>query len=86
MDKINKLQAVIDELRLESRKIEYSSALERYLDDCIQYDDKMKFKRAYNEIIDYGGFQKVFKVLDFTDSQITNWSNRISTVREFSNA
>ena len=29
MDKIEKLQAVIDELKLESRKIEYSSALER---------------------------------------------------------
>ena len=29
MDKIDKLQAIIDELRLESRKIEYSSALER---------------------------------------------------------
>jgi len=29
MDKIEQLQAVIDELKLESRKIEYSSALER---------------------------------------------------------
>lgn len=29
MDKIETLQAIIDELRLESRKIEYSSALER---------------------------------------------------------
>lgn len=29
MDKIEQLQAVIDELRIESRKIEYSSALER---------------------------------------------------------
>ena len=29
MDKIQQLQAVIDELKLESRKIEYSSALER---------------------------------------------------------
>ena len=29
MDKIEKLQAVIDEPKLESRKIEYSSALER---------------------------------------------------------
>ena len=29
MDKIEQLQAVIDELRLESRKIEYSSALNR---------------------------------------------------------
>ncbi len=29
MDKIDKLHSIIDELRLESRKIEYSSALER---------------------------------------------------------
>lgn len=29
MDKIETLQAIIDELRLESRKIEYSSALQR---------------------------------------------------------
>ena len=29
MDKIEQIQAVIDELRLESRNIEYSSALER---------------------------------------------------------
>lgn len=29
MDKIETLQAIIDELKLESRKIEYSSALER---------------------------------------------------------
>ena len=29
MDKIEQLQSVIDELKLESRKIEYSSALER---------------------------------------------------------
>lgn len=29
MDKIEQLQAVIDELKLESRKIEYSSALDR---------------------------------------------------------
>lgn len=29
MDKIEQLQAVIDELRIESRKLEYSSALER---------------------------------------------------------
>ena len=29
MDKIEKLHSIIDELRLESRKIEYSSALER---------------------------------------------------------
>lgn len=29
INKIQQLQAVIDELRLESRKIEYSSALER---------------------------------------------------------
>lgn len=29
MDNIQKLQAVIDELKIESRKIEYSSALER---------------------------------------------------------
>ena len=28
-NKIEKLQAVIDELKVESRKIEYSSALER---------------------------------------------------------
>ena len=59
--------------------------LQRYLDDCIQFDDNMKFKRAYNEIIDYGGFKKVFKVLDFTDSQITNWSRKIDTVYQFSN-
>jgi len=29
MDNIQKLQAVIDELKIESRKIEYSNALER---------------------------------------------------------
>ena len=29
MDKIDKLHSIIDELRLESRKLEYSSALER---------------------------------------------------------
>jgi len=88
---IKKNKAIKANLRKELKKNTIASQsekniLQRYLDDCIQFDDNMKFKRAYNEIIDYGGFKKVFKVLDFTDSQITNWSRKIDTVYQFSNA
>ena len=42
MDKIEQLQAVIDELKLESRKIEYSSALERLIRRVDNIEEKVE--------------------------------------------
>ena len=42
MDKIETLQAIIDELRLESRKIEYSSALERLTKRVDKIEEQIK--------------------------------------------
>ena len=42
MDKIQKLQAVIDELKIESRKIEYSSALERLTRRVTELEEKVR--------------------------------------------
>jgi len=42
MDKIETLQAIIDELRLESRKIEYSSALQRLTKRVDKIEEQIK--------------------------------------------
>jgi len=42
MDKIETLQAIIDELRLESRKIEYSSALQRLTKRVAKIEEQIK--------------------------------------------
>ena len=47
MDKIDKLHSIIDELRLESRKIEYSSALERLTRRVDRIEEKIQV------IVDY---------------------------------
>jgi hypothetical protein len=60
--------------------------LGRLLNDLTQYEDKKKFKIAYNEILDYGGFDKVFDILNFDDSVINNWVREIKSVQQFVNA
>jgi len=60
--------------------------LSRLLNDLTQYEDKKKFKIAYNEIVDYGGFDKVFDILNFDDSVINNWVREIKSVQQFVNA
>ena len=42
MDKIEKLQSVIDEIKIESRKIEYSSALERLTRRVTELEEKVR--------------------------------------------
>jgi hypothetical protein len=42
MEQIDKLQAIIDELRLESRKIEYSSALNRLTKRVDKLEEQLK--------------------------------------------
>ena len=49
----------------------------RYLEDCIQTEDKNRFKIGYNEILEYGGLYKVFQSLQFDQSRKNNWSNKI---------
>ena len=47
MDKIDKLHSIIDELRLESRKIEYSSALERLTRRVDRLEEQIKVLVEY---------------------------------------
>ena len=49
----------------------------KYLEDCIQTEDKNRFKIGYNEILEYGGLYKVFQSLQFDQSRKNNWSNKI---------
>jgi len=42
MENIDKLKAVIDELKLESRKLEYSSALERLTRRVDSIEEKLE--------------------------------------------
>jgi hypothetical protein len=66
-------------------EISERNILNRLLDDLIQYEDNLKFRRSWNDILDYGGLDKVFDKLDFDSSQRTNWNRRIESVRIFSN-
>lgn len=47
MEQIDKLQAIIDELRLESRKIEYSSALNRLTKRVDKLEEQLKILANY---------------------------------------
>lgn len=47
MDKIEKLHSIIDELRLESRKLEYSSALERLTRRVDKLEEQIKIIANY---------------------------------------
>lgn len=75
------------ELKKELTKASVSekNILNRLLDDLIQYDNPIRFKRSWNDIIDYGGLDKVFDVLDFDSSQVNNWNRKIWEVKSFVN-
>lgn len=57
--------------------------LKRYLDDLIQYEDTLRFKRSWQEIEDYGGLDKVFDNLSFSETQRINWDRQINNVKQF---
>ena len=46
MDKIEQLHSIIDELRIESRKIEYGSALERLTRRVVSLEEQLE--KIYN--------------------------------------
>ena len=55
--------------------------LKRLLDDLIQYEDIDKYKLSNQEILEYGGLDKVFAKLEFDESQKSNWNKRINNVK-----
>jgi len=57
-----------------------NNILKRLLDDLIQFDNVKKFKLSYQEIEEYGGIEKVYKKLGFTESQKDNWTRQINNV------
>ena len=57
-----------------------NNILKRLLDDLIQFDNVKKFKLSYQEIQEYGGIEKVYKKLNFTESQKNNWTRQINNV------
>lgn len=57
-----------------------NNILQKYLDNCIEYNLD-SFKKYYNNIIEYGGLDKIFDKLEYTDSQRNNWSRQINTVK-----
>ena len=75
----------VDEYENESENVNVSETniLKRYLDDLIQYEDNMRFKRTWEEVEDYGGLNKVFDSLSFSESQRLNWERQINNVRQF---
>jgi len=50
-NKIEKLQAVIDELKVESRKIEYSSALERLTKRVAKLEEQIEKLIIHNGLL-----------------------------------
>ena len=61
----------------EIKDVGERNILLRYLDDCIQVEDKNKFKISFDEILEYGGLYKVFDSLGFDQSKRKNWSDKI---------
>ena len=57
-----------------------NNILQKYLDNCIEYNLD-NFKKYYNEILEYGGLDKIFDKLEYTESQRNNWSRQINTVK-----
>ena len=57
-----------------------NNILQKYLDNCIEYNLD-NFKKYYNQILEYGGLDKIFDKLEYTDSQRNNWSRQINTVK-----
>jgi len=57
-----------------------NNILQKYLDNCIEYNLD-NFKKYYNDILEYGGLDKIFDKLQYTDSQRNNWSRQINSVK-----
>jgi len=57
--------------------------LEKHLDNLIQYDDSKNYKISRETIDEYGGLEKVYAVLGFDSSQISNWNRKVSEVSHF---
>ena len=55
--------------------------LQKYLDNCIEYNNTENFKSSMSEIISYGGLDKVFDTLEYSDSQKMKWSNQIKQIQ-----
>tara|TARA_R100000951_G_scaffold40486_1_gene34301 strand:- start:262 stop:981 length:720 start_codon:yes stop_codon:yes gene_type:complete len=78
-NKRNKEKEIIKN-NTDSSVTKEANILKRLLDDLIQFDNVEKFKLSYQEIEEYGGIQKVYKKLNFTESQKNNWTRQINNV------
>ena len=78
-DNIKDKEEVKEEVKANSNRKE-KNILMRLLDDLIQYEDIKRFKLSYQEIEEYGGINKVYNTLEFTESQIKNWTRKINNV------
>ena len=76
---------VVNENATEDGNVTVSETkiLKRYLDDLIQYEDVLRFKRTWEEVEDYGGLDKIFESLQFSESQRVNWARQINNVKQF---
>lgn len=78
-NKRNKEKEIIKN-NTDSSVTKENNILKRLLDDLIQFDNVKKFKLSYQEIEEYGGIEKVYKKLNFTESQRNNWTRQINNV------
>jgi len=84
---LNKKEIIIKEAIADEASTGEKNILQRYLDELTNNDfDEKKFKIAMEDVIEYGGLQKVYKKLEFDDSVISNYNRAISNIKQFINA
>ena len=81
-DLVNKAinKAVIKDVNESNTDKGTISILKKYLEDLTQYEDVDKFKLSYDMIEGEGGFDVVFDILGFDDSQKQKWTQQIENV------